>query len=187
MYLQQTIQIIQKEFAGHFPRDLKTLLKLPGIGPYTARAILSFAFGQAVPMMDTNHRKFYQQTFFPKEQQTDNKLLKKAEEVIIWLVDETGESSVYDWNQALMDWGAALPKEKKRKVKKKKLYVPFKETDRYLRGRIIDLLRESYQCSLKQLEKHFADIKKDRLERVLSSLAFDGLILRTKTSILLPE
>src|SRR3989344_6364292 len=47
-------QVIAKEYAGTFPRDKKLLEKLPGIGPYTAAAIMSFAYGDEDLARDTN-------------------------------------------------------------------------------------------------------------------------------------
>lgn len=48
---------IRDEFDGEVPRDVDALESLPGIGSYTARAVASFAFGQRVPVVDTNIRR----------------------------------------------------------------------------------------------------------------------------------
>jgi A/G-specific adenine glycosylase len=52
--LHKTARIISNEYKGKFPGSYKELLKLPGIGPYTAAAIASFAFNEAVPVVDGN-------------------------------------------------------------------------------------------------------------------------------------
>lgn len=52
-------KIIMQDFGGGFPRDKKTLMKLPGIGEYTASAILSFAYGEPEIAFDTNFRKIF--------------------------------------------------------------------------------------------------------------------------------
>lgn len=44
---------------GEIPRSVPELLDLPGIGAYTARAVAAFAYGQAVPVVDTNVRRVY--------------------------------------------------------------------------------------------------------------------------------
>ncbi|PIR76379.1 MAG: hypothetical protein COU32_02460 [Candidatus Magasanikbacteria bacterium CG10_big_fil_rev_8_21_14_0_10_42_10] len=161
------------------------------MGDYTARAILSFAFDQPTPVLDTNHRKFYQRIFFGDEIRKDNELLKKAEEVITFLSASQktwgSNSIVYHWNQALMDWVSSnsekfiLPK----KTKNKKA-IPFKETDRYVRGRIVDLLRTNRKVSLTILRKHFVDITDDRFAHILKKLEADQLIVRQNRSIVLP-
>ena len=48
---------IRDDFGGEVPRDVEALESLPGIGSYIARAVASFAFGQRVPVVDTNIRR----------------------------------------------------------------------------------------------------------------------------------
>ena len=48
---------IRDEFGGDVPSDVDALESLPGIGSYTARAVAAFAFGQRVPVVDTNIRR----------------------------------------------------------------------------------------------------------------------------------
>jgi A/G-specific adenine glycosylase len=55
----KTAEIITRDFDGKFPKDKKTLMKLPGIGEYTASAILSFAFRAPEIAFDTNFRKIF--------------------------------------------------------------------------------------------------------------------------------
>jgi A/G-specific adenine glycosylase len=52
--LHQAAQMIMNEFDGEVPEDRESLLKLPGVGPYTAAAIRSFAYGQREVVLDTN-------------------------------------------------------------------------------------------------------------------------------------
>ncbi len=52
--LQKTAQIICRDYEGHFPRSYEEILRLPGIGPYTAGAIASIAFEAAEPAVDGN-------------------------------------------------------------------------------------------------------------------------------------
>src|SRR6478736_768194 len=48
---------ITREHAGVVPRDVDTLLALPGVGPYTARAVAAFAYGVRTPVVDVNARR----------------------------------------------------------------------------------------------------------------------------------
>ncbi|GLI25905.1 A/G-specific adenine glycosylase [Agromyces rhizosphaerae] len=48
---------IVEEHGGEVPSDVDALLALPGVGPYTARAVAAFAFGSRVPVVDTNTRR----------------------------------------------------------------------------------------------------------------------------------
>jgi A/G-specific adenine glycosylase len=48
---------VRDEYGGELPRDVEALLALPGVGEYTARAVAAFAFGDRVPVVDTNVRR----------------------------------------------------------------------------------------------------------------------------------
>ena len=52
--LKRCAEMIMRDFDGEFPKDLKILMSLPGIGPYTAGAISSIAFGEPTPAVDGN-------------------------------------------------------------------------------------------------------------------------------------
>lgn len=86
------------------PKDLKTLLKLPGIGQYTASAICSFGLGQAVPVVDTNIARVLKR-FFALENANEKKVLERAEKFL-------NRSKPREHNLGLMDLGAmiCLPK-----------------------------------------------------------------------------
>jgi len=87
------------EAAGAFPDTLDELLALPGIGPYIARTILTFAFERDVAVVDTNIARVYARLLgrrlTPKEVQT------AADDALVH-----GDS--WAWNQCLMDLGAVL-------------------------------------------------------------------------------
>ncbi|ASV74235.1 A/G-specific adenine glycosylase [Thermogutta terrifontis] len=57
--LHKTARILRTEFGGQFPRDPAVLMRLPGIGRYTAGAILSLAFNQCVPILEANTRRLF--------------------------------------------------------------------------------------------------------------------------------
>lgn len=52
--LHAIAQYLVKEWSGEIPQNIKLLLELPGVGPYTAKALLAFAFNQPVEVLDTN-------------------------------------------------------------------------------------------------------------------------------------
>ena len=55
--LQKTAQIIMREHAGEFPRDVEQLTELPGIGRSTAGAIASLSMGLRAPILDGNVKR----------------------------------------------------------------------------------------------------------------------------------
>lgn len=201
LYLQRAAQAVVSEFGGIFPQSVDTLKTLPGVGEYTARAILSFAFEKPVPMMDTNHRRFYQRTLFGLRKKNDQQLLNAAEQLL-------STHRAYDWNQALMDFGSqvcvtrrplcascpiqqwcrAYPKVLSVSLsRKKKKTTPFKETDRYIRGRILDTLRENHALTTQTLRRRFAEVEISRYQRIIRKMTLEGLIKKQGRRILLPD
>jgi A/G-specific adenine glycosylase len=90
---------VEVEASGSFPTSLDGLLALPGVGPYTARAVMAFAYEQDVAVVDTNIARVYARvagrTLSPKQVQT--------------LADASQpRGQAWEWNQSLMDLGAAL-------------------------------------------------------------------------------
>src|SRR6201998_3861152 len=55
--LHECATVIARDHNDVVPDDVETLLSLPGIGSYTARAVASFAYGRRVPVVDTNVRR----------------------------------------------------------------------------------------------------------------------------------
>src|SRR3989344_5165268 len=55
--LREAAKVIVKRYAGQVPKSRDALMELPGIGPYTSNAILSFAHNLSFPCMDTNIRR----------------------------------------------------------------------------------------------------------------------------------
>ncbi len=190
LFLKRTAETVLNDFKGVFPEDKETLKTLPGVGDYTARAILSFAFQKPIPMMDTNHRRFYSRVFFGANKVvSDEVLLTVAEEIL-------PKKRAYDWNQALMDFGslqctakaplcgtcplntlckAAFKVQKKKRVLKKPT-VRFLDSNRYVRGRIIETLRVSKKVSRKNVLLAFPDRSKEKMNSILEGLLRDGLI-----------
>ena len=103
--LKAAAEIIVNNFNGEFPRDFKQLRSLPGIGRYTASAILCFAFGEQIPVVDVNIARVLSRIFFKCYTP-----LQRFREDDLYDLDATlipsGES--YRWHQALMDFGAVV-------------------------------------------------------------------------------
>jgi A/G-specific adenine glycosylase len=162
--LQRAAQAVV-ERGGQFPGTVEELLALPGIGPYTAGAIACFAFERDVPFIDTNMRRVLHRVFVgsevPERRATDR-------EIVVIAAAALPPGDGWRWNQALIEFGAlqctartpacvicpaqafcaARPTIQSdiqaaltgRKGKAKG--VPFEQTNRYFRGRIMDALRE---------------------------------------------
>jgi A/G-specific adenine glycosylase len=92
---------VVSRFDGKIPADGDTLQSLKGIGPYTASAILAFAYGRRVPLVDVNVRRVLQRVFYGRTPQRDRWLWRLAGALL-------PRRAAYDFNQALMDLGATV-------------------------------------------------------------------------------
>lgn len=102
-----TARYILKELQGEFPKDYGSLLKLKGIGPYTAAAIASFAFDLPHAVVDGNVMRVLSR-FFANALPIDSTEGKKA---FAKLADELlYRDAPAEYNQAIMDFGATVCK-----------------------------------------------------------------------------
>ncbi len=101
--LQDAARAIVRDLGGEVPSDVPTLLALPGIGPYTASAVASIAFGVPVAAVDTNVRKVMARVAFGREPD-EVPAADVAAAAARWLPPEAPG----DWNQAVMDLGRAV-------------------------------------------------------------------------------
>ncbi len=98
--LHELAQAVVARHGGQLPADRAALLALPGIGPYTAGALLSMAFGQDEPALDTNVARVVARYNF-------NAPVRPADvQAAARRMVPTGRAG--DWNQALMDLGSSI-------------------------------------------------------------------------------
>jgi A/G-specific adenine glycosylase len=90
---------------GRIPDDIDALMRLPGIGRYTAHAVAAFAFGRQVPVVDVNVRRVLSRLSRPMPDAAS-----VLDEPAAWKFAGTmlPRGKAYDWNQALMDLGATV-------------------------------------------------------------------------------
>ncbi len=96
---------ILAEHGGQFPDNWDTLRKLPGIGDYTAGAILSIAYGQDYPALDGNVRRVLSRLFHITVHAADAATKRHLYEIASSLLPP-GQAG--EFNQALMDLGATI-------------------------------------------------------------------------------
>ena len=110
--LQAAAKVIAQQHGGEFPRDLEAALALPGIGPYTAGAVLSIAYDLPVAVVDGNVERVFSRWFLLDGVRTSGPLLREAWKAARLLVEERPAEEVAprDWNQALMELGAVVCK-----------------------------------------------------------------------------
>jgi A/G-specific adenine glycosylase len=186
-----------------FPRTLPDLLRLPGVGPYTARAVLAFAFEADVAVVDTNTARVLARW--------NNKTLNRAE-VQASADEELPIGNGWAWNQALLDFGSIVctrtnPRCSVCCVNDLCVYgqsdasidpaigtagvsVPqsrFGGSDRQLRGRLIKLAASSGFAPVGAASAVGVADQSERVDRLIEQLVSEGLLQRLRDRISLPE
>ncbi|CAG0979750.1 partial Adenine DNA glycosylase, partial [Anaerolineae bacterium] len=199
--LHALAQEVAARHKGRIPGTEEALTSLPGIGTYTARAILCSAFGMPVSFVDVNIRRLLSRVF-QKMPDTGSMVPEpRAREIAEAALDRT---HAYDWNQALMDIGATIctarnplctacplarlcisagsmgaPAPTKKKPERSLYGIPH----RIYRGRIIEQLRLSGPRRALPLASlgpkvlpQFGPRHTGWLERLMKGLERDGLV-----------
>lgn len=103
--MQKAAKIIVEEYGGRFPKEYEALIKLPGIGDYTAGAIASISFEESVPAVDGNVLRILSRLLLYEEDVLSLKAKRQAKEALEPLMPE---NRCGDFNQALMELGATV-------------------------------------------------------------------------------
>lgn len=101
--LHATAKYVSEELHGVFPNNYVDLLKLKGVGDYTASAIASFCFGEVQPVVDGNVYRVLSRFLGINKPINESNSLKTFKEVALELIDRNDPAT---FNQALMEFGA---------------------------------------------------------------------------------
>jgi A/G-specific adenine glycosylase len=178
---------------GHVPCDLAALQALPGIGPYTARAVLAFAFGADVGVVEVNSARVLARAFAGRRL-SPGQAQRLADDLV-----PPGEG--WAWNQALLDVGAlacgkrvqscgecpvrpwcawsaagrAAPDPAEGSAGAGSRQTTFAGSDRQGRGRLVDALRRGPVPVVDVAQAAGWPDDPDRAHRVAAALVADGL------------
>jgi A/G-specific adenine glycosylase len=201
--LHECARVLVAEFDGEVPDDVTLLLRLPGIGEYTARAIAAFAFGQRVPVVDTNVRRVHARAVLGAAEAGAPSTTRDLRAIEALLPTEPAVAARL--SVALMEFGALVctaraprcdscvlasgcawfaagrPSYDGVRVKPQ----TFAGTDRQVRGRLLDVLRATpHPVGRAQLDLAWPEPA--QRERALASLLADGLIVERDHEYALP-
>ncbi|MDH6243686.1 A/G-specific adenine glycosylase [Mycobacterium sp. OTB74] len=191
--LHECAQVIAGEHGDQVPDDVETLLTLPGVGAYTARAVACFAYQQAVPVVDTNVRRVVARVVHGV---ADAPARARDLTDVAALLPKDG--TAHEFSAALMELGAIVctarvPKcgvcplsecawrtagypESTTSARPVQKYAG---TDRQVRGRLLDVLRgSSSPVTRAHLDVAWLSDTAQR-DRALDSLLVDGLVEQT--------
>lgn len=106
--LHALARVVSKDHGGMLPDTPDDLIKLPGIGPYTAGAVATFAYEQPVPAVDTNVNRVLRRVFFDPARGNGQRT-RDVWELARALVPKDGKRA-WRFNQAIMELGALVCK-----------------------------------------------------------------------------
>lgn len=186
--LHEAARMVMGDFGGRIPADPETLRRLPGVGPYTAAAVASIAFGAPVAAVDVNVERIVSRVHLGREPHEAGRgeVRRLAGE---WVDrDRPGE-----WNQALMDLGREhcrpmprcdgcplAPACAFRLAGRTPAPVPpkqsrFEGSFRQVRGAVVALLRERERATLGGLIAATGH-EPDRVREAVAALAEEGMV-----------
>lgn len=190
--LHRAARAIVAEHGAHVPETLPDLEGLPGVGRYTARAVASLAFGRAVGPVDTNVRRVLQRVIAADEPMSPARLQSIADAVV-------PAERPADWTHALMDIGATVCRPASPRCPECPLrpwcafaarggplparprardVQPFTTTTRWVRGRIIDRLRDTPPGEWTRLDGEIGSHDAVAVDGAIDGLEREGLLER---------
>ena len=194
--LHECAIVIARDHGDRVPEDVDTLLTLPGVGSYTARAIACFAYGQSVPVVDTNVRRVVARAVHGLADAGAPSATRDHADVSA-LLPEDGTAPKF--SVALMELGATVCTARAPRCGLCPLgrcgwrhagYPPaqgparrvqtYAGTDRQVRGRLMDVLRANDSpVTRADLDVAWLTDTAQR-DRALYSLLADGLVTQTR-------
>jgi A/G-specific adenine glycosylase len=188
--LRRAAIVIRDEHGGVVPADIAALEAMPGIGPYTARAVAAIAFGRPVGAVDTNVRRVLVRVLGLDD-------VPMIQAIADGSVDQERPA---DWTHAMMDVGATLcrphvtrcdgcplrlwcasrglPARPATPLRARPNPARFTTTTRWLRGRIVDRLRAADDGAWTPVAGPIGEHGSEAVGAALAALERDGVIER---------
>lgn len=180
--LHEAAKKVLKEYKGKMPTDPHLLVQLPGIGPYTARAVAAFSTNADTVFIETNLRTVVLHHFFPKNEKVSDA------EILSILTEAFPKGRAREWYAALMDYGAHLKRSGVKLNAKSKTYTKqktFAGSDRQARGAILKELATS-SATKNRLLGLLGDDRTEQMEAQILKLLNEGMIQKAGTRYQLP-
>ncbi len=182
--LRRAVQAVVGTHHGTMPKRVAELEQLPGVGPYTARAVANLAFNQPVALLETNIRKVILHHFFPRRKKvTDREVVAIAEHLL-------DAKRPREWNLALMDYGAAHFNGRVQNPNLRSAHYTkqsaFKGSRRFVRGKVVAFLSQRGSVSRAELRRYLkaqglTAPELAQLSAVLAALSAEGLVVHRRT------
>jgi A/G-specific adenine glycosylase len=168
--LHKTAGEISDRFNGQMPDDPVLLRQLPGVGEYTASAMMAIAFNKPAIVIDTNVRSVYLYFFFRETETVVNN------DIVPFVEATLDRDSPREWYYALFDYGSMLKRENKDlEAGKRRKQSTFRGSDREVRSNILRLLLDIEKMTEDQLLTSLPS-DNERVRRLVTQLHEEGLI-----------
>ena len=190
LLLKRAAEILVRDFGGKVPRDAEELNALPGIGAYTAGAILAFAFDQPAVFIETNIRTVFLHFFFKSRRRVpDAAILELVRQTLPPHTNilQNVRMSPRKWYSALLDYGAHLKETVGNlNAQKSANYAKqssFKGSRRELRA---EILRRAVKDGAPLTLTHLRDIRSSfSVGEILSDLVSEGFLQKKGNAFIL--
>jgi A/G-specific adenine glycosylase len=187
--LQRAAGVIVDRHGGQVPDTVADLEALPGVGPYTARAVAALAFGRPVAAVDTNVRRVIGRLAGAQPTRRDLQVIADG------LVARRDPAT---WTHAVMELGAVVCRSARpacaacpvrtwcasadavepARAPGRAPEVPFEQSSRWLRGRIVARLREQEEGAWTELPAVMGSHGAERIAAAVAALHREGLVER---------
>jgi A/G-specific adenine glycosylase len=191
--LHEAARSVVRDHGGRVPPGREALLRLPGVGPYTAAAVASIGYGEPVAAVDTNVRRICARAIHGAEP-GDVPVDRITGDAQAWL----DPSAPGEWNQALMDLGRVhcrpaprcevCPLEDHCRFSAAgrtgrpsgRRQSPFEGSARQVRGAVVEVLRGRRSASAEVLAEQTGH-RARAITAALETLVTDGILERTRS------
>lgn len=202
--LHESSVLITQRFNGEVPETFEELISLPGVGEYTANAILAFAFGQRSLVLDVNVRRVLARAWLGQSHQAPT--VSAVERALAESLLPTDDRPAAAWSAASMELGALVctareplctecpiindcswfSQGKPTSNIPKKRQARYEGSVRQERGRVLKILRDRQNAAtLEELMEQTPDQK--RFETAFTQLLAEGMIHKNGRSYTLPS
>lgn len=198
LHLHRAATVVTLHHDGRIPERLEDLLALPGVGPYTARAVRAFAFEHPAAVVDTNVGRVLAR--WGGRPLTGKEAQQRADALAV-------ETEVWLWNQSIMEFGACVCTKRSPDCERCPLrsfchwrgdgndpaigsagvsspQARFDGSDRQFRGRLVSAMRRGpiARCDVAEI----IGTDEERVVTVIAGLERDGLVVVDGESLRLP-
>lgn len=183
-FLHDASKIIVQKYNGIIPRSFDDLMELPGIGTYTAQAILAFAYNKPAICIETNIRTVFIHHFFKHR-----KGGVRDEEILPLIKKTLDTKHPRLWYAALMDYGARLKQRMPNPSRKSAGHTKqsrFEGSFRQMRGLILKTI-SAHPTRETTLLASFDISERAKAKLAIASLQKDQLLARKKTLLVIHE